>query len=223
MNHIFLRIIYFSWMQYKINPRHSCLIGITGNICVGKSLALTIFQKNGFHTISMDAYVHHIMISDVYLKEKIVAKFPGSLINGSISREFLSNIIFYDRKLMNDLAEILIPYTKNKIQEISSLIYSHYGRAIVVEIPLLFENKREKYFDVVIYLGSSIKSMLNRALKRDNMTEKKFFAILNHQLPKKEVIHKVDYFIYNESKRYLLKSIKNIIYHGRLKRSGFRY
>ena len=55
------------------------------------------------------------------------------------------------------------------------------------------------------------------------MTENKFFAILDNQAPKKEVIHKVDYLIYNENRHYLLKSIKNIIHNDKFKRSNFRY
>jgi dephospho-CoA kinase len=35
-------------MRHKLNPRYGSLIGITGNICTGKSLTLTVFKKLGF-------------------------------------------------------------------------------------------------------------------------------------------------------------------------------
>ena len=35
-------------MRCKLNPRYGYLIGLTGNICTGKSLALATFKKMGF-------------------------------------------------------------------------------------------------------------------------------------------------------------------------------
>lgn len=210
-------------MRYKLNPRYGYLIGLTGNICTGKSLALATFKKMGFQTISMDKYVDDIMSIDISLKNKIAEKFPNALINGNISKKLLGNIVFHNKDAMNDLEKILTPYAKGKIQQISNEVHINRARSTVVEIPLLFEKKREQYFDIIIYLFSSTKTMLNRALKRKNMTENKFFAILDNQAPKKEVIHKVDYLIYNENRHYLLKSIKNIIHNDKFKRSNFRY
>ena len=210
-------------MRCKLNPRYGYLIGLTGNICTGKSLALATFKKMGFQTISMDRYVDDIMSIDTSLKNKVAEKFPNSLINGNISKKLLGNIVFHNKDAMNDLEKILTPYAKGKIQQISNEVHINRARSTVVEIPLLFEKKREQYFDIIIYLFSSTRTMLNRALKRKNMTENKFFAILDNQAPKKEVIHKADYLIYNENRHYLLKSIKNIIHHDKFKRSDFRY
>ena len=210
-------------MRRKLNPRYGSLIGITGNICTGKSLTLTVFKKMGFQTVSMDKYVNDTMNTDTSLKNKIAERFPNSLVNGDISKKILGDIVFHNKNAMHDLENIFTPYTKEKIQQISNEVHQNKGRSTVVEIPLLFEKKREKYFDVIIYLFSSTKTMLNRALSRTSMTENKFFAILDNQIPKKEVFHKADYLIYNENRHYLLKSIRTIILHDRFKRSCSRY
>jgi dephospho-CoA kinase len=210
-------------MRHKLNPRYGFLIGLTGNICTGKSLTLTIFKKMGFQTISMDKYVDNLINTDNSLRNKIAEKFPNSLVNGDISKKILGDIVFHNKNAMYDLENIFTPYTKEKIQQISNEVHQNKGRSTVVEIPLLFEKKREKYFDVIICLFSSTKTMLNRALSRNSMTENKFFAILDSQIPKKEIFHKADYLIYNESRHYLLKSIRTIIKHDRFKRSCSRY
>lgn len=210
-------------MRCKLNPRRGYLIGLTGNMCTGKSLALEIFKNLGFQTISMDRYIGDIMKIDICLKNKIADKFPSSLISGKISKKLLGDLVFHDKYAMNNLEKIFAPYTKEKIQQISNSVHKNKNRSTVVEIPLLFEKKREQYFDIIIYLFSSTKTMLNRALKRKNMTKSKFFAILNNQISQKEVIHKAHYLIYNENRHYLLKSIKKIIHYGRLKRSSFRH
>ena len=131
-------------MRRKLNPRYGSLIGITGNICTGKSLTLTLFKKMGFQTVSMDKYVNDTMNTDTSLKNKIAERFPNSLVNGDISKKILGDIVFHNKNAMHDLENIFTPYTKEKIQQISNEVHQNKGRSTVVEIPLLFEKKREK-------------------------------------------------------------------------------
>ena len=103
------------------------------------------------------------------------------------------------------------------------MINKNKSRSAVIEIPLLFEKNREKYFDKIIYLYSSTKTMLNRSLNRKNMNRKRCFDILENQYNKEEVINKVEFLIYNENKHYLFKYLKQIIHYGRFKRSYIRH
>lgn len=210
-------------MKCKLGARHGIIIGLTGNIASGKSLALAVFKKSGFLTFSLDDYVHRIMNENASLKEKICIKFPNCVINGNISRSILGDIVFNNKTAMLSLEEIIAPYTKKRIKEIYGMIHKDKSRSAVIEIPLLFEKNREKYFDIIIYLYSSTRTMLNRALSRKNMNRKRFFGILENQFNKEEVVNKVDFLIYNENKHYLFKYLKQIIEHGRFKRSCIRY
>ncbi len=81
-------------MRHKLNPRYGSLIGLTGNICTGKSLTLTVFKKMGFQTVSMDKYVGDTMNADNYLKNKIAERFPNSLVNGNISKKYWETLFF---------------------------------------------------------------------------------------------------------------------------------
>jgi dephospho-CoA kinase len=210
-------------MRCKLGARHGNVIGLTGNIASGKSLALAVFKKSGFLTFSLDNYVHKIMNENYSLKEKICIKFPNCVINGNISRSILGDIVFNNKSDMISLEEIIAPYTKKRIEEIHNMINKNKYRSAVVEIPLLFEKNREKYFDKIIYLYSSTKTMLKRSLNRNNMNRKRFFGILENQYNKEEVINKVDFLIYNENKHYLFKYLKQIIQYGRFKRSYIRH
>ena len=210
-------------MRCRLSPRHGNIIGITGNISSGKSLALSVFKKNGFLTFSLDNYVQKIIDHNSSLKEKISTKFPSCVINGNISKNILGNIVFNNKSAMLNLEEIISPYTKKHIEKIYSMVHQNKSRSAVIEIPLLFERNREEYFDIIIYLYSSTKTMLNRALSRKNMNKKKFFAILKNQINKEEIFNKVDYLIYNENRHYLLKSLNQIIHYGRFKRNCIRY
>ena len=210
-------------MIQKLLPRAGQVIGITGNICSGKSFALKHFAKRGFKTVSVDSLVHKAMQEDNDIKQKIREIFPEVLKNGNIYRVSLGNIVFNDKLAMQKLESIIHSYTHNKIKYLSWMTRYCITQSMVIETPLLFEKNREKYFDYIICLFSSIDTMLKRALSRKNMSKKKFHAILNNQMPLEKKIHKADYLICNQNKFHLLQSLNKIIAHDRFKRSCTRY
>ena len=75
-------------MIQKLLPRAGQVIGITGNICSGKSFALKHFAKRGFKTVSIDSLVHKAMQEDNDIKQKIREIFPEVLKNGNKFKNF---------------------------------------------------------------------------------------------------------------------------------------
>ena len=210
-------------MKHRLNNRYGQVIGLTGNLCTGKSLALAILRNMGFLTFSMDKFVHHIMKNNSSVKAQIIQKFQNSFVDNIICRDILGDLVFNNQTNMTKLEAIITPYTKEKILEIVNRVRSTKERSVVLEVPLLFEKKREKYFDIIIYLYSSYEEILKRALKRTNMTTEKIFTILSSQFSPKDVHHKVSYLIYNCNKRYLIKALKNISEYGTFKGNRSRY
>jgi dephospho-CoA kinase len=73
---------------------------------------------------------------------------------------------------------------------------AHAGApAVVLDIPLLFENGSEKFFDVVVVVSAPAGVQRARALARPGMSEEKFAAILAEQMPDAEKSAKADYVI----------------------------
>ena len=210
-------------MIQKLVPRRGQVIGITGNICSGKSFALKYLNKRGFKTISMDSLVHKAMREDHHIIQKISEFFPSALKNGSICRASLGNIVFNNQLMIEKLEDIIHPYTRDKIKCLSEMARHHKSRSIVIESPLLFEKKREKYFDFIICLFSSQKIMLKRALSRKNMNKERFYAILNNQMELKKKVHKADYLICNHNRFHVFQSLNKIIINDRFKRNCSRY
>ena len=187
------------------------VIGVTGNIGSGKTLVLKMLKKMGFLTFSLDGYVHSLINKNKSVIEGITHNFPECVEKGMISRKLLANKVFSNNGSMLVLERIITPYTEQKIKYLSDQVRKNRNRSIVMEVPLLFERKREIYFDKIICLYSSTNTMLKRVMNRCNMDEKKFYAIINNQLDKNEVKSQVDYLICNENRHYLLKFIKKII------------
>jgi dephospho-CoA kinase len=67
--------------------------------------------------------------------------------------------------------------------------------AAVLDIPLLFENASEKFFDATIVVSAPADVQKNRVLARPGMSEEKFEAILKLQMPDAEKRQKADYII----------------------------
>ena len=212
-----------SYMIQKLVPRGGQVIGITGNICSGKSFALKYLNKRGFKTISMDSLVHKAMREDNHIIQKISEVFPQALKDRNICRISLGNIVFNNRLMIKKLESIIHPYTRNKIKYLSEMTRYRKSRSIVIESPLLFEKKREKYFDFIICLFSSQEIMLKRALSRKNMNKEKFCAILNNQMTLEKKIHKADYLICNHNRFHVFQSLNKIIINDRFKRNCSRY
>ena len=210
-------------MMQKLMPRSGQVIGITGNICSGKSFALKYLNRKGFKTISMDSLVHKAMREDNNVIQKISRLFPNTLKNGNICRVTLGNTVFNNRIAMRKLESVIHPYLYKQIENLSKIVRLRKTRSIVIESPLLFQKNREKYFDYIICLFSSSKIMLKRALSRKNMSKEKFYAILNNQIALNENIHGADHLICNHNRFHVFQSLNKIIINVRFKRSCYRY
>ena len=85
-------------------------------------------------------------------------------------------------------------------------------KAIVLDIPLLFENKLNKKKDVIIFVQSSNKEVLKRLKKRKNFNNLVFQKLKKIQLPldiKKRHSH---YVIKNNFKKdSVRKNVKDIL------------
>lgn len=66
---------------------------------------------------------------------------------------------------------------------------------VVLDIPLLFETAAHHYVDVTINVAAPYHVQRACVLARPNMTEDKFHAILNNQMPSAEKTRLADYTI----------------------------
>lgn len=84
-------------------------------------------------------------------------------------------------------------------------------KLLFFEIPLLIENKLNKYFDSIIFIKSNYKTRLKR-FKSNGGNEKLFSLLNNHQLTDRQKIKFCDYVVVNNKSLFLLKKkLSNII------------
>lgn len=94
------------------------ILGVTGNIAAGKSLATSMLAERGAHVIDADAVVHELYHRGTPVFDAVTAWF-GESIAGSeaIDRVELASIVFGDREAMLELERIVHPAVGEAIRE----------------------------------------------------------------------------------------------------------
>ena len=75
------------------------MVGLTGNICSGKSKVAEYFEELGAHTLDMDKVVHNLYRKSRPLKYDLYKQFGFKIFNMrlQVDRKKLGNIVFSDR------------------------------------------------------------------------------------------------------------------------------
>ena len=123
---------------------------------------------------------------------------------------------------------------KQKIKSLESLIHPLVGedrevffeknakaKAIVLDIPLLFETGGEKFVDLVVVVDAPREIQEERVLSRPNMTKAKFEKIMTQQIPNHEKKKKADFIVdtsisIEDARNQVANIVKKIIERGKL-------
>ncbi len=177
-------------------------VAITGNIGTGKSTVCSYFKKFGAYVVNSDKLSHKI-ISSAKVKEKIIRYFGSSVLEkGKISRKRIAKIVFNDKKKLKKLESIVHPLVFKEIEKLYSKAKQKNYKFFVVEIPLLFETKKEKLFDYVITVSAREENCRKRV---KGLLKKDFEKRLQRQMPLNKKAAKSDFVINNDSNFASLK------------------
>ncbi len=148
----------------KIGARGRTVIGLTGPIASGKSLALGLFVKEGALGISADE-VSASLLTEPACYNRILRKFGSDkiLTNGLLDKKKLAAEIFNSPAKREWLESLLHPLI---LKRIHSLITRSKKKISVVEAPLLFEAGLAECFTFTVCLAAPDKILEARALKR---------------------------------------------------------
>ncbi len=205
-------------MRRCISARTSYMIGVTGNICSGKSYILKIFSNFGFRTFSMDDYISNHLYQDKIVIKGLLASFPQIFDDGVISKRNIFDLMLHHPDIFQDFKNHIYSYTYRKLIKLKVETKKQNSRALVVEHPLLFEQNREGEYDMVILLKTSLTTMKERA-KRRNIDSKKLNFLLGFQHNFKDTYKRANYLIYNENRLHSLLAVKDFLNNARFNRS----
>ena len=166
-------------------------IGLTGCIGMGKSTTLKMFQNEGVSTWSADEAVSRLYIKGGQAVLKVQALTPESVVDNAVSREKLREEVKKRPELLLSLELIVNPLIKTDRERFLCSNSEH--RAVVLDLPLLFENKMESDFDIIIVVSAAEEEQKERVLSRNTMDIKLLNIIKSKQISDKEKRSRADF------------------------------
>ncbi|MCE3234657.1 MAG: coaE [Vampirovibrio sp.] len=170
-------------------------IGITGNICTGKSLVLNFLKRYGVNTLDpKEAALNLLSDNPLKLGIRLTEHFGPDVIDsrGRLSRKKLAGILYKEPEKRIFLEQTLTPVMR---EEIKRFLYSPMGTYIrAVEAPNLLEEDTGHLYDEVWVVITETTTQIERLMQRDQLAAGEASYLVNAQWPqsrKMELGHRV--------------------------------
>jgi len=176
------------------------IVGVTGNIAVGKSAVARLFRELGAYVIDWDELAREVVRPHSKAWKEISEHFGKGVLNAdlTINRHRLASIVFSDRRELAKLNEIVHPHVFEMDQMTTNEIKNRDPDALIIkDIPLLFEVARPIYVDKVIVVSASQEAQLRR-LEEKGVDRGDAQRRIASQLPIEEKIRSADFVISND-------------------------
>ena len=184
-------------------------IGLTGCIGMGKSTTLKMFEDEGILTWSADEAVSRIYEKDGEVVLKVQSLTPESIVNNSVSRENLREQVKKRPEILLSLELIVNPLIKTDRENL--LRSNSQEKAVVLDLPLLFENKMESDFDKIVVVSASARVQKERVLSRNTMDIKLLNIIKSKQISDKEKRSRADFIFETTSIERTKEDVKKFL------------
>ena len=178
------------------------VIGLTGGIGMGKSTVAKMFARHGIPTFNADAAVHQLQAPNGRAIPAIAAAFPGTVTGVALNRMALRNIVLADPAALRCLEQIMHPLVGLLQKQFRAAAMRLQRRAILLDIPLLFEGNGDRRMDVTLTVSCPRDVQIRRVLRRGTMTAAQITAIIAKQMPDAQKRARADYVIQTGLSRF---------------------
>ena len=180
------------------------IIGLTGGMGCGKSTAGACFEERGWARIDADRQVKEDVLRQAAVKQVICQRLGSDVFDrdGEVDRVQLGRRVFADDDVRRWLEGELHPRVYAGWRE---WIRSHPGADLVIEVPLLFEQGLENWFDFIVCVTTSSATQLVRLEKR-GFSRSEAEARISKQLPLTHKAKAADFVLSNDGSREFLQS-----------------
>jgi len=181
-------------------------IGILGDIGSGKTYVARNF---GYPMFNADYEVAKLYQQNRNIFKKLKAKLPKYIHSFPIKKKEISNAILANKDNLNKIIKIVHSEIRKKMNFF--LNKNKNKKIVILDIPLLLENKINKKKDILVFVQSNQLDILRKLKKRRNFNQKliKKFKTIQYSIGYKK--KKSNFIIKNNFKKNsVINGIKNI-------------
>jgi dephospho-CoA kinase len=181
-------------------------IGITGDIGSGKSYVAKNF---GYPIFNADNEVNKLYEKNMNVFHKLKEVLPKYFSTFPIKKDEVSKAILANKSNLKKIVKIIHSEINKKMHFF--LKKNKKAQIVILDIPLLLENKINKKNDVLIFVQSKKKDILKRLKKRKNFNQKLLNRFKKIQLSLAYKKKKSHYIIKNDFTKCTIKKYVNNI------------
>ena len=182
-------------------------LAVIGGIGCGKTY---VAEKFGYPVFNADLEVTKIYKTSKICFSKLKKLLPNHINSFPIQKNEVSEAILENKSNLKKIIKVIHPEVGKRM--IKFLKKNNNKKFVVLDIPLLLENKMNKKKDILLFVDAKKKEALKRIKKRKNFNLKILKKFKKIQLPLKYKKKKSNFILKNDfTNKSLEKSIKYII------------
>jgi len=181
-------------------------VGVIGGIGSGKSFIAKLFNCPVFNA---DKEVNRVYKNDKNCFVKLKKKLPNFINSFPVKKKQLVNAIKEDKKNLVKISSIVHPIVRKKMKVF--LAKNKKNKMVVLDVPLLIENKLNKKDDVLLFVKSKKKEVLKRLKKRANFDVKVLKSLKENQIILLKKRKLANYIVDNNFTKIIMKNKINLL------------
>ena len=182
-------------------------VAVVGDIGSGKSYIARLF---GYPIFNADDEVAKLYRKNRKCFIKLKKALPKHIQTFPVNKSSLSQAIIENNYNLKKIINIIHPEIRMKMKQF--IKKNKNKEMVILDIPLLIENKMNKKKDILIFVEASKKEINKRLAKRDNANLGIFKKFKKLQLPVELKKKKSNYIIKNNFKNnFVKKNVKIIV------------
>ena len=208
------------------------ILGITGGLGCGKSTAGHLFESRGFRRLDSDVLMRENILTAPGVLAALQARYGPAVLqpDGTVNRRALADRIFphdVERIWLEELTHPLLfdiwraeLAVGARLEGVGARLGGVGGGALwAFEVPLLFEQRLENWFDFTVCVACSARQQIVR-LEQRGLNRVLAGQRISKQLPLGRKIELADFVLWNEGSTGFLRAQVDLLVDSLISRAG---
>ena len=174
------------------------IVGLTGGIGSGKSVAGKYFNELGIDIIDADDISRSILDDNHKARDLFLKNFGDRFLDNEnkINRQLLRNEIFKNPDKKDILESIIHPIVR---EELSKFVEQSKSIYKIIMVPLIYETNSKDFYNKIIVIDCDQEHQINRASVRDKKSKEDIENIIKNQATRDQRLSIADEIILNNT------------------------